>query len=58
MGLSFRKSVKLLPGVRMSLSRRGPSVSAGPRHAKVGVDSKGRRRGGFSLFGFSWRKRV
>ena len=56
MGLSFRKSVKLLPGVRMTLSKRGASVSAGPPHVKGGVDSRGTRRASLSLFGFSWRK--
>jgi hypothetical protein len=29
MGWRIRKSVKLMPGVRLNLSRRGPSVSAG-----------------------------
>ena len=30
MGLGFRKSMKILPGVRLNLSRRGAGVSAGP----------------------------
>jgi hypothetical protein len=57
LALNFRKSFRLAPGVRMTLSKRGASVSAGPRGVKVGVDSRGRRRVGLSWRGFSWRRR-
>lgn len=56
MGLSWRKFMKLIPGVRLTFSKRGASVSAGPPHVKTGVDSRGTRRASLSLFGFSWRK--
>jgi uncharacterized protein DUF4236 len=56
MPLSWRKGVRLAPGVRMTFSKRGASVSAGPRGAKAGVDTGGRRRVGLSAFGFLWRK--
>lgn len=39
----FRKSVKLGPGVRMSVSKRGVGVSAGTRGARYSVHSSGRR---------------
>jgi hypothetical protein len=43
MGLLFRRSVKILPGVRLNLSRSGLGVSAGVRGLRVGVDAKGRK---------------
>ena len=57
MGLGFRKSVKILPGVRLNRSRRGVGVSAGPRGAKVSVGPSGRRLS-LSRFGWFWRKRL
>jgi hypothetical protein len=53
--LSFRKSIRLAPGVRMTLSRRGASVSAGPRGAKASVNTSGRRGVSLSALGFLWR---
>lgn len=44
MGLSWRKSVKLVPGVRLTFSKRGASLSAGPPHVKAGTDTRGTRR--------------
>jgi len=41
-GFRFRKSFKLLPGIRLTLSRRGGSASAGPRGARVSISSSGR----------------
>jgi Protein of unknown function (DUF4236) len=52
----WRKSVKIAPGVVATLSERGASVSAGPEHAKVGVNSSARKRASLSWGGFSWRK--
>ena len=40
----------------MTLSKRGVSVPAGPRHAKVGVNTRAKKRASLSSFGFSWRK--
>jgi hypothetical protein len=57
-GVFFRKSIRLAPGIRLSLSKRGASVSAGPRGAKVGASTSGRRRLSLSRGGVSWRKRL
>lgn len=42
MGLRFRKSKKIAPSVRFNISKSGFGLSAGPRGAKVSVNSKGR----------------
>lgn len=41
MGIRFRKSFKLAPGVRMNLSGSGISASFGPRGASVSVGKRG-----------------
>lgn len=41
MGLRFRKSFKLAPGVRMNFSGSGASMSLGPRGTSVSVGSRG-----------------
>ena len=41
MGLRYRKSLKLAPGVRMNLSKSGFSWTLGPRGASVGVGRHG-----------------
>jgi hypothetical protein len=41
-GFRVRKSFKLAPGVRMTVTPRGVGVSAGPRGAKLSVHSSGR----------------
>ena len=41
MGLYFRKSVKIAPGVRLNMSKKGMSVSAGPKGAKVNISKRG-----------------
>jgi hypothetical protein len=41
MGLRFRKSVKLAPGIRMNFSGSGVSWTLGPRGASVSVGSRG-----------------
>ncbi|MDO5770127.1 MAG: DUF4236 domain-containing protein [Psychrobacter sp.] len=44
MGFRFRKSIKVLPGVRVNGSKKGvSSLSVGPRGAKVNVGRKGTR---------------
>ena len=58
MGFGFRKSIKLAPGVRMTFSKRGASVSAGPKGAKVSVDSRREKRASLGWFGAYWRKRL
>jgi hypothetical protein len=54
----FRKSFKVAPGVRMTLSKRGGSVSAGPRGAKASINSRREKRASLSFLGAFWRKRV
>jgi hypothetical protein len=44
MSWRFRRSVKILPGVRLNVSTRGLGVSAGPRGAKVSVNTQGEVR--------------
>jgi hypothetical protein len=56
MGLGFRKSFKLAPGVRLNLGRRSAGVSVGPRGAKVSANTRGRRRASLSWRGAFWRK--
>ena len=48
MGFSFRKSFRILPGIRISLSRRGPRLSVGTPgvRASVGMNGKARIYGG------------
>ena len=44
MGLSFRKSVKVLPGIRINFSNKGvSSVSVGGKGARVNVGKRGIR---------------
>jgi Protein of unknown function (DUF4236) len=56
MAFGFRKSFRLAPGLRLSLSKRGASLSAGPRGAKVSASTTGRRRRSLGWRGFSWRR--
>lgn len=41
MGVRFRKSIKLAPGIRMNFSGGGVSWTLGPRGASVGVGKRG-----------------
>ncbi len=43
MGFRFRRSIKILPGVRLNLSKSGLGISAGPRGLKMGIDARGRK---------------
>jgi hypothetical protein len=42
--LRLWRSRKIAPGVRVNMSRSGPSISIGPRGAKVTISRKGARR--------------
>jgi len=44
MGWSLRKSLQLLPGLRLNLSKSGPRLSIGMRDARanIGLDGKAR----------------
>jgi Protein of unknown function (DUF4236) len=54
----YRRSRRLGPGVRLNLSKRGLGVSVGPRHAKLGANTRGRRSLYLSALGFFFRKRL
>lgn len=41
MGIRYRRSVKLAPGIRMNLSGGGLSWTLGPRGASVGIGKRG-----------------
>lgn len=47
MGFRFRKSITIIPGVRLNLSNGAPSLSVGPRGASVSIG----RRGTFANLG-------
>jgi hypothetical protein len=57
MPFGFRKSLKIVPGVRLNLSRRSAGVSVGPRGAKLSANSRGRRGASLGWRGLFWRKR-
>lgn len=44
MGFRFRRSIGIIPGVRVNLGKRGVSLSVGPRGAKVTVGPTGIRQ--------------
>ncbi len=44
MAFRFKKSIKILPGVKVNLNKDSISMSVGPRGAKVTVNSKGGMR--------------
>lgn len=42
MAIRFKKSVKIMPGVKLNVSKSGIGVSAGVKGARISVNSKGR----------------
>lgn len=59
MGWYWRRSTKLLPGVRINWSKSGPSLSVGPRGAKVSVGKRGTYvSGGIPGTGMYYRQRI
>ena len=44
MGWSFRKSFRLLPGIRVNLSKSGPRLSVGMPGARASIDTQGKAR--------------
>ena len=56
MGFSFRKSFKLAPGVRLNVGKRSAGISAGPRGAKLGANTRGQKRASVGAKGFRWTK--
>lgn len=43
MGLRFRKSLKLFPGLRLNVSKTGVSTTVGPRGATTNFSARGAR---------------
>jgi hypothetical protein len=43
MGFRFRRSIRLLPGVRLNLSKGTPSISVGPRGLTTNIGKRGVR---------------
>lgn len=41
MGLRFRRSIRIAPGIRINLSARGASLTVGPRGASINFGSRG-----------------
>jgi hypothetical protein len=59
MGLRFRKSVKLLPGVRMNFGSKGIGWTLGPRGASIGISQQGVFSNvGIPGTGLSFRQRI
>jgi hypothetical protein len=58
MGWGYRKSFKVMPGVRLTASKRGMSTSVGRKGARVSVNSRGQKSVSAGWKGFFWRKRV
>jgi hypothetical protein len=55
MGLRFQKRVSILPGLRLNLGKRGPSLSIGRRGAWFTIGSRGTRATvGIPGTGISW----
>lgn len=56
MGFRFRRSVKLAPGLRLNISKRGFGLSAGMPGARVSVNSQGEARQSLGIpgTGMSW----
>lgn len=44
MGWSLRKSFRILPGVRLNLSKQGPRLSVGVPGARASIDLRGKAK--------------
>lgn len=59
MGFRFRRSISLIPGVRVNLSNSGASLSLGPRGASVSIGQRGTYANfGLPGTGLSYRTRI
>jgi Ca2+-dependent lipid-binding protein len=43
MGLRFRRSIKIAPGIKFNVTKRGVGLTAGVRGAHVSINSSGRK---------------
>jgi hypothetical protein len=57
LGLSYRRSKKLAPGLRLNVSSRGIGLSFGRRGARVSASTTGRRQVSLGWKGLRWLKR-
>jgi hypothetical protein len=46
------------PGVRVTLGKRGASVSGVPKGAKLSLNTRGEKRASAGRFGALWRKKL
>jgi hypothetical protein len=54
--ITFRKSVRILPGVRLNFGRKSRSITIGPKWLKRTYSSTGRTTTSADLLGpFGWR---
>ena len=60
MGLNFRRSMKIAPGIRLNFSKNGIGASFGPRGAKYSISPTGRRTisTGIPGTGISYREQI
>lgn len=59
MGWRFRKSIRIMPGVRLNFGKRGVSTTIGPRGASVNVGRRGVYvNAGIPGTGLSYRERI
>jgi hypothetical protein len=58
MGLRFQRRIKVLPGVRINLSKSGVGLSVGGHGAHIGITARGQRYTsiGMAGTGLSWRE--
>lgn len=58
MGLRFQRHVKILPGLRLNVSKSGFGVSVGGRGAHVGITARGQHYASIGIpgSGLSWRE--
>jgi hypothetical protein len=58
-GLRFQKRIRILPGLRINLSKSGASASVGPRGADVNIGRHGvTTNAGIPGTGLSYRQKV
>lgn len=60
MGFKFQKSIKILPGVKFNLGKRGGSLSVGGKGASVNIKPDGTTRGtvGIPGSGLSYSEQI
>lgn len=58
MSFGFRKSFKLVPGVRVNVGRRSTGISVGPRGLKLSANSRGGRGVYAGWRGLFFRKKL